>query len=179
MDEMFREPPRLKVILLLSLAGGFVSVLGSFLIIIGLMNLLGLGHSYTPPPVPWYQKFLSPEAGLNFLAGVISVGIVAPFFVSRILATRESDRRRTIWGVIFGALAGVGNVVILTSMHISTMAPLFHENRMIGTLIGLSIYVPTALILYGLPAAIMGGLVGILAGSILRKFILPNQSHVM
>src|SRR4051794_18955347 len=112
--------------------------------------------------------------GLAYLSGFISVGILAPSFVRKIILITSPDTLRSRHGVSFGALAGVLNVMVFASIHLALLA---YGGITTGNLNGvkpiislLLTYLPIAVLVMALPAAIIGALVGFATEISLRKF---------
>lgn len=160
-----------KLVAVLAVIGGFISVTGDALIRFAMFIVDGRGL-----PNAWPHFFLDPRwMALTYLSGFLSVGFLAPLFIKRI---RMSTLPGVIWtkhGVLFGALAGIANVIVLASIHLSLMAS---NGIKSGGLEGVMpviffflTYLPLSVLIMGVPAAAIGVLAGIVAEIFLRKFI--------
>jgi len=160
-------PKRWPLIASLAFAGGGVSIVGDAFI-----RLL-LSSSYDGnASLPWYQTLFTPGwLFLDFLSGGVTVLLFAPFFVRRVESETTQGWPRT--GVVFGALAGLVNSIVLAFIHLSIMAGpqiLLEGQKGIASAIGMYlIYIPFSAAIFGLPAAAIGALAGSAAELFLRK----------
>lgn len=169
-------PKRWPLIASLAFAGGGVSIVGDAFIRLVLFSSYGGNAS-----LPWYQTVFTPGwLFLDFLSGGVVVLLFAPFFVRRI----ENDPTREGWpqtGLVFGALAGFVNSLMLAFIHLSIMAgPRILSEGIASGMEMYLIYIPFSAVIFGLPAAAIGALAGSAAEFFLRKttFREENRSTV-
>ena len=158
----------------LSVTGGCVSVIGDWLIRIALFLLIPLSST------DFSQVFVFDprREAVAFLSGFISVVSLVPSFVKRIRLTIGPNVVWTKYGVLFGALAGVFNIIILASIHLTLLMGMgVKSGALEGIMPALSFltYIPLAVLILGLPAATIGVFAGVLTEIVLRRFVFPYR----
>jgi hypothetical protein len=165
----YRSAPR--TVAGLTFAGGCTCVIGDALIRFMLFKV-------GPPKVypPSNHLFLLEPGWIltDFFVGLIVVGIIAPFFISRVLTTAEKNGGWPLSGASYGALAGFCASILLAAIHLSILASGTGatEARDGATLVMklFWIYLPIAVSMFGLPAAVIGAITGIAAEMFLRRY---------
>jgi hypothetical protein len=171
MTDRSSPPKRWHLISSLALAGGGVSIVGDAFIRLLLSSSYGGNAS-----LPWYQTLFTPGwLFLDFLSGGVVVLLFAPCFVRRI----EKDPTREGWpqtGLVFGALAGLVNSIVLAFIHLSIMAgPHILSEGIASAMEMYLIYIPFSAAIFGLPAAAIGALAGSAAEFFLRKTMFRGE----
>lgn len=166
-----------KITIYFVFAAGIVSIVGDVLIRLTshLVSLALTGKML----LPWRDIFLNPGwMALDFLAGVVTGVIFAPFFVHKILATIGKQGNWLMQGAGIGAAAGFCNVIISAAIHLSIMAGLGMQEEAWTTMAQklFQIYLPIAVIVQGIPGAAVGALAGIGGGFFLKRFALLEGS---
>jgi len=161
-----------KITIYFVFVAGIVNVAGETLIrlIFHLVSLEVIGKML----LPWQDIFLNLGwVFLDFLAGVVTGIIFAPFFVCKILATIEKQEDWLMQGAGIGAVAGFCNAIILAAIHLSLMAgpgmPWREEAWTTMTQKLFQSYLPIVGSILGIPAAVIGALAGIGGGFFLKK----------
>lgn len=159
---------RLRFIWQIALAGGLVSIFGSALVQFVLRSIDFPNRNarlfQSSDEVVWLS--------LAFLSGAVIGAGTAILWSRKDRAVGTSNRRWPKHGLLFGMLAGLANVLLLTIIHLSLLfAPVVYRGEMtLVTLIGLgSTYALIALVVFGIPATIIGGLTGIIIEVTLRS----------
>jgi hypothetical protein len=167
----------LKLYLLMAVLGGVISVVGTNLMRFGLTAVQH--HVFTNSETNFSLN--SQWDILAFVSGAVSVALVTPFLVSKIQSTDDKRSSWTKWGISFGALAGLANVVVLASIHLSLwVASGIQAGAGILSLISFYLtYLSLSLIIFGLPALIIGALAGIAGEGLLRKFLFQNDQSTI
>ncbi len=175
MNNRSGSPKRWHLISSLALPGGAVSIVGDAFIRLALSSSYGGNAS-----LPWYQTVFDPSwFFLDFLSGSVTVLLFAPSFLHRIVERNQKQDRWPKTGLLFGALAGFVNSIVLAFIHLSIMAGpriLSNTHNGIGSAISpFLVYLPFSAAIFGLPAAAIGALAGSAAEIFLCKRMLRGE----
>jgi hypothetical protein len=170
---------RALILMIFILSGGIASVIG--VILIQEASSLVEQWIFKSSPEPSSLFFNVGNIILPFVSGLLTAMLVLPRLVKKLVRSPEKTFPKT--GLFYGATGGIVNTAILAAL--ATVGIIFSPSLagagFWGAIISIArllLYtIPVSELIFGIPAAIIGALWGVLAEALLRRTSLLNSAR--